>query len=164
MRRDVKHVIPMWILLLSSAAAVALAVADAASVLTTLVALLQEDSIRWLVSPAVCFAYTLAYAITHVWPLCCFGLFAFHIFRTHDLFGLTQTAFLTGAGVGFLLQTLLLCAEGMCMPALSGLRSMGMSYASWSLGGSLCLAFMFFALAGIFEYGRILQEDSDNIL
>ncbi|MDO4436823.1 MAG: hypothetical protein Q4B77_02600 [Coriobacteriaceae bacterium] len=29
---------------------------------------------------------------------------------------------------------------------------------------SLAIALMFFALAGVFEYGRKLQEDSDNIL
>lgn len=38
-----------------------------------------------------------------------------------------------------------------------------------SIGSSLNLtmlavAIMFFALAGVFEYGRKLQEDSDNIL
>ena len=40
---------------------------------------------------------------------------------------------------------------------------------SMSLGPSLnlttlAISLMFFALAGVFEYGRKLQEDSDNIL
>lgn len=94
-----------------------------------------------------------------------FIVFSLDIVRNRRFFARRQSARLGIIGACFLAQVFLRLAWPM--------RS------SDSLGGSgiviepvaphidlrlLSFSFMFFALVGIFEYGRILQEDSDSIL
>ena len=79
--------------------------------------------------------------------------------RDREVFGKRQVRCLLAVAIALLLRTL----TGLAMPSLGAVEDAG------SIGPTLDLrllsfSFMFFALAGIFEYGRILQEDSDNIL
>lgn len=86
-------------------------------------------------------------------------LFLFRIIRclftSKQLFCVAQTGRVFGIGLLFLVDSLL----GLLLPFaptrdLAPMLDLRL----------LSFAFIFFALAGVFEYGRILQEDSDSIV
>lgn len=87
------------------------------------------------------------------------------VIRSKEFFSHAQTKRIFLVGVALAVRVVFdLLAPTFSFPAPPGgvlgpiesLPSLNLSVVAMSL--------MFFALAGVFEYGRILQEDSDNIL
>ncbi len=134
----------------------------AASLLGLIPSLLQEglseEGARFLLVSVVKIALELA-------ALAAFTSFVLTVAHRAEFFSRSQTARLLAVGAIYAAHTL----TGLFMPAFTPPAGL----ASWvhvptvepELDlNSLILSMMFFALAGVFEYGRILQEDSDNIL
>lgn len=87
------------------------------------------------------------------------------VLRNKDMFGKTQTRCLLCVAVAACIKALL----GLALPSIQLPESVEGLIGPVAIAPTLDLrllsfSFMFFALAGIFEYGRILQEDSDSIL
>ncbi|WP_143750193.1 hypothetical protein [Collinsella sp. An7] len=87
------------------------------------------------------------------------------VLRSKIMFGKTQTKCLACVAVATLMKALV----GLALPSIQIPEIAGGFIGPISIAPTLDLrllsfSFMFFALAGIFEYGRILQEDSDSIL
>lgn len=98
--------------------------------------------------------------VTDLVVLCAFIWFTYIVVHRGAVFGKPQTRCLLVVGVSLLLRT----ALGLALPWLRlGEAAGGLIGPTLDLR-LLAFSFMFFAFAGIFEYGRILQEDSDNIL
>ena len=87
------------------------------------------------------------------------------VVRKHEFFSKKQTARMMIMGAALLLQTVF----GLLLPTLT-LPAPELSSDTAVLVQPvldlrmLSFSLMFFALAGIFEYGRILQQDSDDII
>ena len=98
--------------------------------------------------------------VTDLVVLCTFVWFTYIIVHRGAVFGKPQTRCLLVVGVSLLLRT----ALGLALPWLQLDEAVGGLIGPTLDLRLLAFSFMFFAFAGIFEYGRILQEDSDNIL
>lgn len=88
-----------------------------------------------------------------------FVRFAFNVARFGKVFGRVQTRCLLVISASLLMRAL----AGLWLPSIEAAMTEGITGPMLDLR-LVAFACMFFALAGIFEYGRILQEDSDNIL
>lgn len=87
------------------------------------------------------------------------------VLRSKAMFGKAQTRCLICVASAALVKALLsLALPSIQIPEIAGGFIGPISIAPTLDLRLLSFSFMFFALAGIFEYGRILQEDSDNIL
>lgn len=92
--------------------------------------------------------------------LASFLFFTRRIVHRRAVFGKSQTVCLLLIAVSLLLRGLI----GLALPSVQSDNPMiGFMAPTLDLR-LLSFSAMFFAFAGIFEYGRILQEDSDNIL
>lgn len=87
------------------------------------------------------------------------------IIRSGNMFGSVQTNSLLIVAVAMLLRTLF----GLALPYVQLPQAAGGLIGQLAISPTLdlrllSLSFIFFALACIFGYGRLLQEDSDDIL
>ena len=90
-----------------------------------------------------------------------FIAFALSIVQTGVFFSATQTRRLLTVGVLLLLQV----ALGLLLPTYALADGAVASEVSPVLDlRLLSFSLIFFALTGIFEYGRLLKEDSDNVI
>lgn len=97
--------------------------------------------------------------------LAAFIMLAVVVLRNKNMFGKAQTRCLICVASAALVKALLsLALPSIQIPEIAGGFIGPISIAPTLDLRLLSFSFMFFALAGIFEYGRILQEDSDNIL
>lgn len=106
-----------------------------------------------------------ASGILAVVPLLVFIRLVQSVVRSKEFFSKKQSQRMLTIAICFAVRVVLdLLAPPIEVPAL-----LNGAIGSMSIGPSLNLmtfatSIMFFALAGVFEYGRKLQEDSDNIL
>lgn len=95
----------------------------------------------------------------------CFMLFTLSIVRNRAFFGVMQTRLLLAVGTTLLLHVVVGLLYPPFDPGAAGGGLVDSSPVTPTLDlRMLSFSLMFFALAGIFEYGRILQQDSDDIL
>ena len=104
-------------------------------------------------------------AILDVTTFACFLVFAVSIVRNGQFFCAMHTRLFAIIGAASLLHVII----GLFMPVLNPIEVGGGLATTEAVMPTLDLrmlsfSLMFFALAGIFEYGRLLQEDSDNII
>ena len=120
--------------------------------------LLHPDVLRYI-------AVSMCWIMLDCIILIAFIQFAISIVRKRVFFSRGQTVKLVIIASSMLVRTLL----GLAYPTIHIPEMVGGFIGPVAIAPMLDLrllsfSFMFFALAGIFEYGRILQEDSDNIL
>lgn len=98
-------------------------------------------------------------------PLLAFVRLVSAVILSQELFSRVQSRRMLLIAVCFLLRVVV----DLLTPRIEVPHMLDGAIGSMSLGPSLnlttlAISLMFFALAGVFEYGRKLQEDSDNIL
>lgn len=95
----------------------------------------------------------------------CFMLFTLSIVRNRVFFNVMQTRLLFAVGTLLLLHVVVGLLYPPFDPGAAGGGLIDSSPVTPTLDlRMLSFSLMFFALSGIFEYGRILQQDSDDIL
>ena len=106
-----------------------------------------------------------ASGILAVVPLLVFIRLVQSVVRSKEFFSKKQSQRMLTIAICFALRVVLdLLVPSIEVPALHNGAIGPMSIGSSLNLTMLAVAIMFFALAGVFEYGRKLQEDSDNIL
>lgn len=127
------------------------------------IAALADFSIDKMMLPFV--ANQVAVGLLAVAPLLIFIKLVQAVVRAKEFFSRTQSKRMLLIAVCLLLRV----AVDLLAPRIEVPSMLGGAIGPMSVGPSLNLttlatSIMFFALAGVFEYGRKLQEDSDNIL
>ncbi len=132
------------------------------SMFTGIFALLDSE----MTKQAAAFAVNqLIFALLSIVPLLAFVRMVHAVTASKEFFSKKQSRRMLTIAVCFAVRVAFdLFAPSIEVPAL-----LDGAIGSMSIGPSLNLtmlavSIMFFALAGVFEYGRKLQEDSDNIL
>lgn len=98
-------------------------------------------------------------------PLSIFIRLVWAVVHSKEFFSRAQSKRMLSIAVCFLLRVV----TDLLAPSIEVPHMLDGAIGSMSFGPSLnlttlAISLMFFALAGVFEYGRKLQEDSDNIL
>lgn len=132
------------------------------SMFTGIFALLDAEMTKQVAAFAV---NQLVFALLSIVPLLVFVRLVHVVIVSKEFFSRRQSRRMLTIAICFAMRVVLdLIAPSIEVPALPngavGPMSMGPSLNLTMLAVSI----MFFALAGVFEYGRKLQEDSDNIL
>lgn len=132
------------------------------SMFTGIFALLDAEMTKQVAAFAV---NQLVFALLSIVPLLVFVRLVHVVIVSKEFFSRRQSRRMLTIAICFAMRVVLdLLAPSIEVPALPngavGPMSMGPSLNLTMLAVSI----MFFALAGVFEYGRKLQEDSDNIL
>lgn len=132
------------------------------SMFTGIFALLDAEMTKQVAAFAV---NQLVFALLSIVPLLVFVRLVHVVIVSKEFFSRRQSRRMLTIAICFAMRVVLdLLAPSIKVPALPNGAVGPMSIGPSLNLTMLAVSIMFFALAGVFEYGRKLQEDSDNIL
>ncbi len=132
------------------------------SMFTGIFALLDAEMTKQVAAFAV---NQLVFALLSIVPLLVFVRLVHVVIVSKEFFSRRQSRRMLTIAICFAMRVVLdLLAPSIEVPALPNGAVGPMSIGPSLNLTMLAVSIMFFALAGVFEYGRKLQEDSDNIL
>lgn len=132
------------------------------SMFTGIFALLDAEMTKQVAAFAV---NQLIFALLSIVPILVFVRLVHAATVSKEFFSKKQSQRMLTIAICFAIRVVLdLLAPSIEVPALPNGAVGSMSVGPSLNFTTLAISLMFFALAGVFEYGRKLQEDSDNIL